>query len=128
MVSINGALAVDLAGQAVADTLAGVQFSGIGGHEDFVAASGLELEDRSLVCLPSTALVGGGTMSRIVDRFPAGTIVTTPRHQLDVVISEFGVAELRGRTVRERARALAAIAHPHHRTDLQARAEEWPPG
>jgi acyl-CoA hydrolase len=128
MVSINGALAVDLAGQAVADTLSGMQFSGIGGHEDFVAASGLELEDRSLVCLPSTALVGGRTVSRIVDCFPAGTIITTPRHQLDVVVTEFGVAELRGRTVRERARSLAAIAHPDHRTDLQARAEEWPPG
>lgn len=127
MISINGALAVDLAGQAVADTLAGAQFSGIGGHEDFVAASGLELEDRSLICLRSSTVVDGVRVSRIAGQFPAGTIVTTPRHQLDVVITEFGVAELRGRTVRERARALAAIAHPDFRDGLLEQAEVWPP-
>lgn len=126
MISINGALAVDLAGQAVADTLGGAQFSGIGGHEDFVAASGLELEDRSLICLRSSTVVNGQRVSRISGQFPAGTIITTPRHQLDVVITEYGVAELRGRTVRERARALAAIAHPDFRDSLLAQAEEWP--
>ncbi|MFN8017809.1 MAG: acetyl-CoA hydrolase/transferase C-terminal domain-containing protein [Acidimicrobiales bacterium] len=126
MVSINGALAVDLAGQAVADTLGGAQFSGIGGHEDFVASSGLELEDRSLICLRSSTMVNGQRVSRISGPFPAGTIVTTPRHQLDVVITEYGVAELRGRTVRERARALASIAHPDFRDELLAMAEEWP--
>ena len=128
MISINGALAVDLAGQAVADTIHGAQFSGIGGHEDFVASSGLELEDRSLICLRSTTTVDGQLTSRINGMFPAGTIITTPRHQLDVVITEFGVAELRGRTTRERARALAAIAHPDFRDDLLAQAEVWPPG
>jgi acyl-CoA hydrolase len=128
MVSINGALAVDLAGQAVADTLGGAQFSGIGGHEDFVASSGLELEDRSLICLRSSTVVGGKRVSRIAGRFPEGTIITTPRHQLDVVVTEQGVAELRGRTVRERARALAAIAHPDFRDQLLADAEVWPPG
>ena len=128
MVSLNGALSVDLAGQAVADTLAGAQFSGIGGHEDFVAASGLELEDRSLICLRSTTVVNGERISRIVGQFPAGTIVTTPRHQLDVVVTEYGKAELRGGTVRERARALAAIAHPDFRDELLADAERWPPG
>lgn len=127
MVSINGALAVDLAGQAMADTLGSRQYSGIGGHEDFVAASGLELEDRSLICLRSTTGSGDTLASRIVTRFPEGTIVTTPRHQLDVVITEHGVAELRGRTVRERARALAAIAHPHFRDQLLEDAETWPP-
>jgi acyl-CoA hydrolase len=127
LVSINGALAVDLAGQAVADTLAGSQFSGIGGHEDFVAASGLELEDRSLICLRSTTTIDGQRVSRIAARFAAGTIITTPRHQLDVVITEFGVAELRGATVRERARALASIAHPDFRDELLAGAEDWPP-
>ena len=126
MVSINGALAIDLAGQAVADTLGGAQFSGIGGHEDFVASSGLELEDRSLICLRSTTTVNGELVSRIDGQFPAGTIVTTPRHQLDVVVTEYGVAELRGATVRERARALAAISHPAFRDRLQAQAEEYP--
>lgn len=127
MVSLNGALAVDLAGQAVADTLGGSQFSGIGGHEDFVASSGLELEDRSIICFRSVTGAEGSSVSRIVSRFPEGTIVTTPRHQLDVVVTEHGIAELRGRTTRERARALAAIAHPDHRDHLMAEAEVWPP-
>ncbi len=122
-VSINGALAIDLFGQAVADTIDGAQFSGIGGHEDFVAASGLELTDRSLLCLPSTSNVGGVTISRITASLGPNAVVTTPRHQLDVVITEFGVARLRGRTVRERAAALIAVAHPDFRDDLTAAAE-----
>jgi len=122
MISINGALAVDLWGQAVADTIGGHQFSGIGGHEDFVAASGLELEDRSLLCLPSTAMIDGKLISRIAP-LPEGSVVTTPRHQLDVVVTEYGVAELRGRTVRQRAEALTEIAHPDFRDGLRSHAE-----
>jgi acyl-CoA hydrolase len=123
VVSLNGALAVDLFGQISADRIGARQFSGIGGHEDFVAQSGFELEDRSLICLPSTTTVGGETVSRIMITLPAGTTVTTPRHQVDVVITEYGAAELRGATVRERAVALAAIAHPDFRTELLAAAE-----
>jgi acyl-CoA hydrolase len=123
MVTINGALAVDLYGQVVADTLHGRQYSGIGGHEDYVSVSGLALEDRSLVCLPSTSVVNRAPVSRVVAAFDAGTVITTPRHQLDVVITEFGVAELRGRTVRERALALADIAHPSFRAELHNSAE-----
>ncbi len=123
VVSINGALAVDLYGQVAADRLDGRQFSGIGGHEDFVAQSGLELSDRSLICLPSTARSDGVTVSRIVTTMTPGTTVTTPRHQLDLVITEHGVAELRGRTVGERAAALAEIAHPDFRDGLRAAAE-----
>jgi acyl-CoA hydrolase len=123
MVTINGAVAVDLYGQLMADTVRGVQFSGVGGHEDFVSAPGQELEDRSLVCLPSAAVAGGVSISRIVAAFPAGAVVTTPRHQLDVVITEHGAAELRGLTVRERARALAVIADPDHRAELVEAAE-----
>jgi len=123
VVTINGALAVDLWGQAAADSLGRGQYSGIGGHEDFVAVSGYELEDRSLLCLPSVATVRGERVSRIDVTLPPGATVTTPRHQLDVVITEFGVAELRGRTVRERGRALAAIAHPEFRDRLVAAAE-----
>ena len=122
MVTINGAIQVDLFGQVVADTVGGHQYSGIGGHEDFIASSGFELEDRSLVCLPATATIGGEVRSRITAGFAAGTVVTTPRHQLDVVITEHGVAELRGRTVRERAQALAAIADPRFRAELEAAA------
>jgi len=122
MVSLNGALAVDLFGQVVADRIDGRQYSGIGGHEDFVAQSGLELEDRSLICLPSLATVRGATRSRILETLPPGTTVTTPRHQVDVVLTEYGAAELRGRTTRERARALAEIAHPDFRDRLRANA------
>jgi acyl-CoA hydrolase len=122
MVSINGALAVDLYGQAVADAIGGRQFSGIGGHEDFVAASGLSLEDRAILCLPSTVTVDGTPVSRILPGLPEGWLVTTPRHQLDVVVTEHGVAELRGATVRERAMRLAEISAPEFRDPLLAKA------
>jgi acyl-CoA hydrolase len=118
MVAINGAISIDLAGQVVADTIGGQQHSGIGGHEDFVGGASLERDDRSLVCLPATARVGDHSISRIQVRLPRGSIVTTPRHQLDVVVTEYGAAELRGRTDEERARALAAIAHPRARERL----------
>jgi acyl-CoA hydrolase len=123
VVSINGALVVDLFGQVVADRLGDKQFSGIGGHEDFLAQSGLDLSDRSLVCLHSTAVTGGATVSKIVTALTPGSTVTSPRHQVDVVITEYGVAELRGRTVRERARALAGIAHPDFRDELRTAAD-----
>ena len=126
MITINGAMAVDLSGQITADTIDGRQFSGIGGHEDFVAGAALELSDRSLVCLPSTTSVDGQMVSRITPKLSTGSIVTTPRHMVDVVITEYGVAELRGLTVRERARALATIGHPEFRDELLAVAEVWP--
>jgi len=122
MVTINGALNVDLFGQVVADTIGGKQYSGIGGHEDFAAASGFELEDRALLCLPSTLTLGDQRTSRIVPSLAAGSVVTTPRHQLDVVITEYGVAEVRGCTVRERALALVEIAHPDYREMLEEQA------
>jgi acyl-CoA hydrolase len=118
MRSINGAIAIDLHGQVVADSIAGRQHSGIGGHEDFVAGASFERDDRSLVCLPATVQVAGRELSRIHAALPRGSIVTTPRHQLDVVVTEYGVAELRGRSVEERAQALARVAHPAVRERL----------
>ncbi|MDZ4234504.1 MAG: acetyl-CoA hydrolase/transferase C-terminal domain-containing protein [Dietzia sp.] len=123
MVSINGALAVDIQGQVVADTIAGDQFSGIGGAEDFVAGAGLDLSDRSLICLRSTFERDGELQSRIVPWFGPGAVITTPRHHVDVIVTGYGAAELEGRTVQERGRALAAIAHPLFRDDLLAAAE-----
>lgn len=120
MVSINGALAVDLAGQVAADALAGRQHSGVGGHADFTGAASRAPGGRSLVCLPSTATVEGRSVSRIVARLEAGTLVTTPRHEVDVVVTEWGAAELAGRSVAERAEALAAVAHPDHREALRS--------
>ena len=118
LVSINAALSVDIHGQVVADTIHGAQFSGIGGHEDFVAGAGLELGDRSLLCLPSTYGSGDEVGSRLVAGHPAGTVITTPRHQVDAVVTEYGVAELQGKTVHQRGEALAAIAHPDTRDEL----------
>ena len=123
MVTINGALTIDLWGQAVADTIGNRQFSGIGGHEDFVSVAGFELEDRALLCMPSTAVVAGERISRIAAQLAAGAVVTTPRHQLDLVVTEYGVASLRGRTVHERAVALADVAHPDFRDELLAHAD-----
>ncbi|MEY2471143.1 MAG: hypothetical protein QOK28_472 [Actinomycetota bacterium] len=122
-VTINGALSVDIHGQVVADTIAGAQYSGIGGHEDFVSAPALSLDARSLLCLPSTITVGGELRSRIVASFPAGTVITTPRHQTEVIVTEFGAAELQGLTVHQRGEALAAIAHPSFRDELLDAAE-----
>ena len=118
MVSINGALSVDLYGQISADTIGGRQFSGIGGHEDFVCGASMADGGRSIVCLPSVATVAGTKVSRIAAAFPAGAIVTTPRHQADVIVTEFGAAEIAGLTVAERAKALTAIAHPDFRDML----------
>lgn len=120
MLSINGALAVDLHGQIVADSIGGKQWSGIGGAEDFVCGASYSDEGHSIVCLPSTATVGGKAISRIAGEFAAGTLITTPRHQVDVVVTEYGAAELAGLTVGERAAALAEIAHPDFRDELRS--------
>jgi acyl-CoA hydrolase len=123
MTTINGALAVDIQGQVVADTIAGAQFSGIGGHEDFIAGPALSLEDRSLLCLPSTVVLDGELHSRVVPWFDAGAVITTPRHQVDVIVTEYGAAELQGKTIHQRGEALAAIAHPDFRDQLLEAAE-----
>ena len=123
MVTMNGAIAIDIHGQVVADTINGDQFSGIGGAEDFVSGPGLSLGSRALLCLPSTVTVNGELRSRIVPWFEAGTVITTPRHQVDVVITEYGAAELEAKTVHQRGKALAAIAHPDFRDELLEAAE-----
>ena len=123
LVSINGALSVDLYGQVVADSIDGRQISGVGGHEDFVAGADLHLDAHSLICLRSTAQPKGEIVSRIVGLLPEGSVVSTPRHHTGVVVTEYGVAELTGLTVRERAHRLADIAHPEFRAGLHGQAE-----
>ncbi len=123
MVTINAAIAVDIHGQVIADTIGGSQYSGIGGHEDFVSGPGLALEDHSLLCLPSTVEIGGELRSRIVPWFEAGAVITTPRHHTDVIITEHGAAELQGKTAHQRGLELARIAHPDFREELIAAAE-----
>jgi acyl-CoA hydrolase len=123
MVTINAAMSVDIHGQVIADTISAAQYSGIGGHEDFVAGPALDLDDRSVLCLPSTITLGDELRSRIVPWFDAGAVITTPRHQVDVIVTEHGAAELQGKTVRQRGEALAAIAHPAFREGLREAAE-----
>lgn len=122
MVSINSALEVDLLGQIGADSIGERQFSGVGGHMDFVEGTSLSTEHVSLICLQSTASVHGELVSRIVPALSLHTSVTSPRHLAGVIVTEFGAADLRGRTVRERALALSAIAHPQFRDELEERA------
>ncbi len=123
LVSINGALSIDLYGQVVADCIGGRQISGVGGHEDFVAGADLAPDATSLICLPATATVGGELHSRIVPLLPEGSVVATPRHHTHTVVTEHGSADLTGLTVRERAHALVEIAHPDFRAGLREAAD-----
>ena len=123
-VSVNGAIAIDLFGQIVADHVDGRQISGVGGHEDFVVGGEFELEDQSLVCLSSTVEVDGQLQSRILPTLPAGSVVSTPRHHTGTIVTEHGIAALSGLTVRERAEALAEVAHPEFRDELRAAAAQ----
>jgi len=122
MVAINSALAVDLTGQVAADTLAGRFFSGIGGQVDFIRGAARSRGGKPIIALPSTAR--NGTISRIQATFEAGAGVVTSRGDVHYVVTEYGVADLWGKTVRERATALMEIAHPAYRADLLNAAKE----
>ncbi|NNN03853.1 MAG: 4-hydroxybutyrate CoA-transferase [Acidimicrobiaceae bacterium] len=123
MVSINSALEVDLQGQILAEALGVRQFSGTGGHMDFMEGTSLSREHCSIIALQSTAVVGGALKSRIAAGLGPHSVVTSPRQLAQVVVTEFGAADLRGRSVRERAHALAEISHPEFRDELRESAE-----
>jgi 4-hydroxybutyrate CoA-transferase len=116
-VSINSALQVDLTGQVNAETLGTLQIAGTGGGADFVRGAAAARNGRSIMALPATA--GGGKHSRIVAQLDAGAAVTTPRADVHYVVTEYGVADLKGKSRRERAAALIAIAHPDFRPQLE---------
>lgn len=118
-VSVNSAIEVDLTGQVNAEAIGSREVAGIGGQFDFVTGAALG-GGRSVIALPSTSR--DGRASRIVARLAAGTPVTTPRHLVDCVVTEFGRAELRGLGEEQRARALVALAHPRFRESLE---REW---
>ncbi len=120
MVSINSAIEVDLTGQVVADSIGHTLFSGVGGQMDFIRGAALASDGRSVIALPSTA--AGGTVSRIVDHLREGAGVVTTRAHVRTVVTEWGVAELFGLSLRERATALIAIAHPDFRSELRSEA------
>jgi acyl-CoA hydrolase len=120
LVSMNGALAIDLAGQVAADAIGGRQYSGTGGHESFVLGAATAPGGRSLLCMRSTALVHGERISTIVGALPAGTMVTTPRHHTQYVVTEHGAVDLSVLDDRERPDALISVAHPDFRDTLRA--------
>jgi 4-hydroxybutyrate CoA-transferase len=118
LVSINSALQVDLMGQVNAETIGSTQFSGIGGQVDFVRGASLSKGGRSIIAMPSTA--AKGTISRICLNLDPGSTVSTSRNDVHFVVTEFGAAELRGKSLAKRAEALIAIAHPDFREALRA--------
>ena len=117
MVAINSALSVDLLGQVAADTLPGIQFSGVGGQVDFVRGATDSKGGRAIIALPSTA--AKGSVSRIVASLDRGQAVTTSRYDVDYVVTEYGVAHLKWKTNRDRAKALISIAAPEFRETLK---------
>ncbi|MEO6025957.1 MAG: GNAT family N-acetyltransferase [Candidatus Binatia bacterium] len=134
LVAINSALEVDLTGQVCADSVGSHFYSGVGGQVDFIRGAARSVGGRSIIALPSTAK--SGTISRIVPALTEGAGVVTTRADVDTIVTEYGIAELKGRTVRERALALISLAHPDFRADLLAAAKarhfvtmdqiEWP--
>jgi acyl-CoA hydrolase len=120
MVAINSALAVDVTGQVSADSIGPLIYSGFGGQVDFIRGAARSRGGKPIVALPATAR--GGTVSRIVDTLAPGSGVVTTRADVHYVVTEHGVASLHGRSLRERARDLIAIADPAFREGLLAAA------
>ncbi len=120
MVAINSAIEVDLTGQVCADSIGTRFYSGFGGQLDFIRGAGRSKGGKPIIALPSTAK--NGTCSRIAAMLTPGAGVTTSRGDVHYVVTEYGVADLYGRTIRERVRSLIEIAHPDFREELEQRA------
>jgi acyl-CoA hydrolase len=120
MVAINSAIEVDLTGQVVADSIGHRLYSGVGGQMDFIRGAALASEGKAIIALPSTA--AGGSVSRITASLQEGSGIVTTRAHVRTVVTEWGVAELFGKSTRERAEALISIAHPDFREELVAEA------
>ena len=118
LVSVNSCVQVDLLGQVCSETVGTTQISAVGGQVDFVRAAALSKGGRSIMAMASTA--GGGKISKIVPILDEGAAVTTNRYDVEYVITEYGIANLKYRTMRDRARMLIDIAHPQFRDELKA--------
>jgi acetyl-CoA hydrolase len=125
MVAINSALEVDLTGQVCADSIGTKFFSGVGGQLDFVYGASRSKGGVPIIALPSTASMRDGTvLSRIVTTLKPGAGVTTSRNHIQYVVTEYGVASLYGKSIRQRTHQLIAVAHPDFRKDLEKQATE----
>ena len=122
MVAINSALAVDITGQVCADSIGRSIYSGFGGQVDFIRGAARSKGGKPVIALPATAKQG--TVSRIVDALAEGSGVVTTRADVHNVVTEYGTAALFGKSLRERAQALIAIAHPDFRDELRAAARK----
>ncbi len=120
MVSINSAIEVDLTGQVCSDSIGHQLYSGIGGQLDFIRGASRSRGGKSIIAMPATAR--GGQVTRIVSELRAGAGVVTTRGDVHHVVTEYGVADLHGRTIRDRARSLIAIAAPQVRDELESAA------
>jgi RimJ/RimL family protein N-acetyltransferase len=127
MISINSAIEVDLTGQVVADSLGYQFYSGIGGQVDFIRGASLSKGGKPIIALPSTAK--NGSISKIVPYVTEGGGVVTSRGDVHYVVTEYGIATLRGKSIRERALELIQVAHPDFRDELLERVREhyWVP-
>jgi 4-hydroxybutyrate CoA-transferase len=122
MVAVNSAIEIDLTGQVCADSIGRRLYSGVGGQMDFLRGAALAEEGRAIIALPATAQAG--RRSRIVADLAPGAGVVTTRAHVQTVVTEFGVAQLHGRSIPERVRALIGIAHPAFRDELGRKARE----
>lgn len=121
LVSINSCVQVDLMGQVVSSSIGTRQISGVGGQVDFVRGANMSKNGRTIMAMPSTSK---GSISKIVPIIDEGAAVTTTRYDVNYVVTEYGVAQLQGKTLRERARALIPIAHPDFRESLAVEFEK----
>jgi acyl-CoA hydrolase len=122
VVAINNTTQVDLQGQAASESDGHRHISGTGGQLQFVRGAYASNGGKSFICLSSTYEKRGQRRSRIVVEFPPGTIVTSPRTDVMYIVTEFGMVNLKGKSVAERAKALISIAHPDFREDLERQA------
>jgi len=124
VISINNAMQIDLQGQAASESNGHRHISGTGGQLQFVRGAYASQGGKSFLCLSSLYERNGRRQSRIVPSLPPGSIVTTPRTDVMYVVTEYGIANLKGRSVPERAKALIGIAHPDFREELSRQARE----
>ena len=116
IVSINSCVEVDLMGQVASESIGPMQISGVGGQVDFVRGASFSKGGIAIIAMASTTK---DTRFKIVSELAPGTAVTTSRNDVDYIVTEYGIAHLRGKTLRERAEALIEIAHPNHRSELK---------